>query len=142
MKRSALMILAAVAVGATAVVVIRATADDGGPPGNTERTLRAAERRTSGAYDCMPPDVQRRFDSAVRRYDARFGEVLDRLPDDTTPSDAERTLGTDRQITRLRARARRILLDYVPGGKRFDRDCYQRATSRYDRRVARGELTR
>ena len=97
------------------------------------------ERQTTGAYDCMPRDVRRRFDIALRRYDARFGEVIDRLPDDTDPEVANRALRADPEVSRLRTKARNILVDYVPGGAEFDRACYDRATKRYDRRIARRE---
>jgi hypothetical protein len=132
--RTVLLIVAGLVVGVAAVLVIRATADDGN--GSREKAIRDVERQTSGAYDCMPRDVRRRFDVALKRFDARFGAVIDRLPDDTDPKEADRALRADPQVRRLRARARSILVDYVPGGDRFDPACYERATKRYDRQIA------
>jgi hypothetical protein len=131
------MIIAGVAVLAGAVLVIRAIAGDENGRSDREQAIREVERKTSGAYDCMPPGVQRRFDAALRRYDARFGEVIDSLPDDTSPEEANRRLLADPQVTRLRARARRLLVGYAPGGDKFDPACYSSATKRYDRKIAK-----
>ena len=132
-----LSIAAGVLVAVAAVLVIRGIAND--DKASPEQEIRQLERRTAGAYDCMPRDVRRRFDTALRRYDARFGEVLDRLPDDADPEEANRALRADPEVSRLRTQARGILIDYVPGGAEFDRACYDRATRRYDRRFARRE---
>ena len=142
MNRSFLIVAAAAAVVVGAALVIRATGNDDNASQGREQAFREAERQTSGAYDCMPPGVQRRFDVVVKRYDARFGRVIDDLPDNTDPADAERALRADPQVARLRARARGILLDYVPGGEKFDRECYERAVKRYDSRVERNEPAR
>jgi hypothetical protein len=133
--RTVLLIVAGLVVGAAAVLVIRGSADD--DSGSPEKAIRDVERQTTGAYDCMPRDVRRQFDVALKRFDARFGAVIDRLPDDTDPQEADRALRADPQVARLRAKARSILVDYVPGGDRFDPACYERATKRYDRKVAR-----
>jgi hypothetical protein len=139
-NRSYLTVAAAVAVAVAGSLVIRAAADDDNrAPAGREQAFREAERQTSAAYDCMPRDVRRRFDGVVKRYDTRFGRVIDGLPDDTDPADAERALRADPQVARLRTAARGILLGYVPGGDKFERECYERATKRYDRRVARKE---
>jgi hypothetical protein len=135
--RFVLSIAAGVLVAIGAVLLIRGTADEDN--GSREKAIRQLERQTTGAYDCMPRDVRRRFDVALRRYDARFGEVIDRLPDDTDPEEANRALRADPEVSRLRIKARSILIDYVPGGKEFDRACYDRATKRFDRKVARRE---
>lgn len=135
--RTVLLIIAGLVAGFAAVLVIRGSADD--DSGSRERAIRQVERQTTGAYDCMPRDVRRRFDIALKRFDARFGAVIDRLPDDTDPKDADRALRADPQVKRLRAKARSILIDYVPGGDRFDPACYERATKRYDRKIARRE---
>ena len=118
--RFVLSIAAGVLVAVVGVLVIRGTADD--DSGSREKEIRQVERQTTGAYDCMPRDVRRRFDIALRRYDARFGEVIDRLPDDTDPEEANRALRADPDVTRLRAQARSILVDYVPG-RRGIRPC-------------------
>ena len=135
--RFVISIAAGVLVAVAAVLVIRGTANDDNA--SREKEITQLERQTAGAYDCMPRDVRRRFDSALRRYDARFGEVIDRLPDDTDPEVANRTLRADPEVSRLRTKARSILIDYVPGGAEFDRACYDLATQRYDRRTARRE---
>jgi hypothetical protein len=134
--RSVLSIVAGVALLVGAVLVIREIAADD-KPSTREQAIRKAERQTTGAYDCMPRPVRRRFDVALRRYDTRFGQVLDGLPDDTTPEEANRKLRADREIRRLRTRARAILLRYLPGGEEFDRECYARAVERFDRRSSR-----
>jgi hypothetical protein len=136
--RTVLLIIAGLVAGVAAVLVIRGTADDGNGS-SRERAIRQAERQTTGAYDCMPRDVRRRFDIALKRFDARFGAVIDRLPDDADPKDADKALRADPQVARLRAEARTILADYVPGGDEFDAACYARATKRYDRNTARRE---
>ena len=142
MNRTILMIAAAVVLALGAALVIRALADEDSPSRGPEEAFREAERTTAAAYDCMPRDMRRHFDAAVRRYDARFGEVLDTLPDDADPREADQALRADPEASRLRTRARTILLDYVPGGDEFDRACYERAAKRYDRQVARGDVTR
>ena len=142
MNRSFLIVAAAVAVAVAGALVIRAAADGDNGSQDREQAFREAERKTSAAYDCMPRDVRRRFDAAVKRYDARFGRVIDGLPDNTDPQDAERALRADARVTRLRAQARGILLDYVPGGEKFDRECYERGVKRYDSRVERNEPAR
>jgi hypothetical protein len=135
--RTVLLIIAGLAAAVAAVLVIRGTAED--DSGSRERAIRQAERQTTGAYECMPRDVRRRFDIAVKRFDARFGAVINRLPDDADPKDADKALRADPEVARLRARARTILADYVPGGDEFDPACYARATKRYDRKIARRE---
>ena len=131
--RTALTIAAGVAVLAGAVLVIRTIAgDDSGS--SREQAIRQIERQTSAAYDCMPKEVQRRFDATLKRYQRRFGEVIERLPDDASPAEANRALGADPQVARLRTRARGILIDYAPGGDEFDRECYDSAARRFDRR--------
>ena len=142
MNRSFLIVAAAAAVAVAGALVIRTAADDDNAPQGREQAFREAERQTSGAYDCMPRDVRRRFDVTVKRYDTRFRRLIDGLPDNTDPADAERALRADPQVARLRAQAREILLDYVPGGEKFDRECYERAVKRYDRRVERNEPAR
>jgi hypothetical protein len=135
--RTGLLIIAGLVAGVAAVLVIRGTSDD--DSGSPDRAITQAERQTTGAYDCMPRDVRRRFDVALKRFDARFGAVIDRLPDDAEPKDADKALRADPEVARLRTKARSILVDYVPGGDEFDPACYARATKRYDRKVARRE---
>ena len=129
--RTALTIAAAIAVLAGAVLVIRTIADDDSGS-SQEAAIRRIERQTSAAYDCMPKNVQRRFDATLKRYERRFGEVIERLPDDASPAEANRALQADPQVERLRTRARGILIDYAPGGDKFDRQCYDSAARRFD----------
>ena len=131
--RTVLTIVAGVAVLAGAVLVIRAISDDDGGQSN-EEAIQQIQRQTSAAYDCMPKNVQRRFDATLKRYERRFGQVIDRLPDDASPEDADRALRADPQVERLRTRARAILTDYLPGGDEFDRECYRQAARRFDQR--------
>jgi hypothetical protein len=133
MMRTVLSILAGVALAVAAVLIIRGSADE---PASTKQVLANAERQTAGAYSCMPPDVRRRFDRAVKQYDTRFGEVIDQVPDDAEPAVADRALRSDREFSELRRKARDILLPYLPRGSEYDKACYDRAVRRYDRRVA------
>ena len=112
-------------------LVIRAVSDDNGGSSQAQRT--EAQRRTAGAYECMPQETQRRFDRAVKRYDARFGYVLDHAPADDTDKPVDEVLEADARYVALRTQARAILVDYLPGGSEFDADCYRRAVARYDR---------
>ena len=136
MKRSTLVILAAVAVAVAAVLVIRGSADE---PKSQQQALEDAQRQTMGAYGCMPREVRRRFDRTVKQYDTRFGEVLDTVPDDAEPAVADKALRSDREFNQLRTKARSILTPYLPRGREFDQACYDRAVRRYDRRVAQRE---
>ena len=113
------------------VLVIRAVSDDSGNSSDTADSQ--AQRRTAGAYECMPQAQQRRFDRAVKRYDARFGYVLDHAPAGDTDKPVDEVLEADARYVALRNRARAILVDYLPGGSQFDADCYRRAVARYDR---------
>jgi hypothetical protein len=114
------------------VLVIRAVSDDGS--GNSSDAAGTeAQRRTAGAYDCMPRAQQRRFDRAVKRYDARFGYVLDHVPAGDTDKPVDEVLEADARYVALRNRARAILVDYLPGGSEFEEGCYRRAVARYDR---------
>jgi hypothetical protein len=131
-----LAIILGVAVLGVVVLVIRAGGGDDGLS-EQERALRQIQRQTSAAYDCMPRDVRRRFDVTIRRYETSFGQTIDRLPDDAEPAEVDRALRTDPDVRRRRAQARRILVDYLPGGDEFDADCFARAARRFDRRLAR-----
>ncbi len=115
------------------VLVIRAVSDDNSS--SSEGAGREAQRRTAGAYGCMPRDTRRRFDRAIKRYDARFEYVLDHVPSDATDKPVDEVLDADALYVQLRNRARAILVDYLPGGSEFDRDCYRREVARYDRLV-------
>ena len=134
--RSVLAVLAAVVLVGGAVFVIRESRDE---PKSTQQTLDDAQRQTTGAYGCMSREVRRRFDRAVKRYDTRFGEVLETVPDDAEPEVADRALRSDREFNELRTRARAILIPYLPGGSEFDKACYDRAVKRYDRRADQRE---
>ena len=138
MARTVISILAGVVLAVAAVLIIRGSADDE-QPASSKQVLAAAERKTTGAYGCMPPNVRRKFDRAVKQYDVRFGEVLDQLPDDAEPAAADDALRSDREFNELRKKARGILLPYLPRGSEYDKACYDRAVRRYDRRVARRE---
>ena len=135
MARTVISILAGVVLAVAAALIIRGSTDD--DPASSKQDLVDAQRLTIGAYSCMPPDVQRRFDRAVKRYDVRFGEVLDQVPDDAEPAARNRALGADREFTELRNKARGLLLPYLPRGSKYDKACYDRAVRRYDRRIAR-----
>jgi hypothetical protein len=129
--RYVISIAAGVLLALGVVLVIRAVSDDNSGPTNAART--EAQRRTAGAYECMPRDTRRRFDRAVKRYDARFGYVLDHAPAGDTDKPVDEVLEADARYVALRNRARAILVDYLPGGSEFDDDCYRRAIARYDR---------
>jgi len=111
------------------VLVIRAVSDDG-PPADSGND---AQRQTAGAYECMPGDARRRFDRAVKLYDARFEYVLQHAPPEATDKPVDEVLEADPRYVQLRNRARAVLVDYLPGGSEFDRDCFRRAVARYDR---------
>ena len=100
------------------VLVIRAVSDDNS--GSSDAAGAEAQRQTAGAYECMPRAEQRRFDRAVKRYDARFGYVLDHAPAGDTDKPVDEVLEADARYVALRNRARAILVDYLPGGSEFD----------------------
>jgi hypothetical protein len=136
MMRTVLMVLAGVGVVVAVALVIRGSADE---PKSSKQALQNAERLTTGAYGCMPRAARRQFDRAVKRYDARFGEVIDEVPDDAEPAAADRALRADPEFNRLRKRARSLLVPYLPRGSEFDKACYDRVVRRYDRRAAERE---
>ena len=115
------------------VLVIRAVSDDNS---SSDGTATKLQRQTTGAYDCMPPQTQSRFDRAVKQYEMRFEYVLEHAPRDAADRPVDEVLEADKQFVALRNRARSILVAYLPGGGEFDRACYERAVRRYDRRVA------
>jgi hypothetical protein len=130
--RSIFYIIGGVLLVIGVVLVVRAASDDKSP---SQAADSDAQRRTAGAYECMPRDAQRRFDRAVKLYDARFEYVLDHVPPDATDKPVDEVLEADARYVQLGDRARAVLVDYLPGGSEFDSVCYRRAVTRYDRLV-------
>ena len=128
--RSILSIIGGVLLVIGVVLVIRAASDDKSPSAESGSD---AQRGIAGAYECMPRDARRRFDRAVKLYDARFEYVLDHAPPDARDKPVDEVVEEDARYIQLRNRARTVLVDYLPGGDEFDSGCYRRAVARYDR---------
>src|SRR5688572_29372918 len=130
------ILLAVLAAAVLATAIILATREDSGDRGSVDKALEEVQLQTAGAYGCMPPAVRRRFDRESRRYNARFEQIVDALPDGADGAAADRALRSDREFVALANRTKRILVRYLPGGARHDPACYARAVKRYERRIA------
>jgi hypothetical protein len=130
------IVLAVLAAAVLATAIVLATREGSSDSGSADRAVEEVQLQTAGAYGCMPPGVRRQFDRASKRYNARFEQIVDRLPDDASGAAADRALRSDREFVLLANRTKRILVRYLPGGDRHDPDCYARAIKRYERRIA------
>ena len=131
MKRLWLVIMAAATV--LAVGAFAACGSDG--DSSAEESLQDVQRRNWGAYGCMPREVRRRFDRVSDQYEVRYEQVVARIPPGAERRAENEALFADRTAARLLRQLRRIILPYYPGGREYERQCYEREVERYDRRV-------
>jgi hypothetical protein len=130
------IVLAVLAAAVLATAIVLATRENSNGGDSADRALEEVQLQTAGAYGCMSPGVRRQFDRASKRYNARFEQIVGRLPADADGAAADRALRSDRQFVLLANRTKRILVRYLPGGAKHDPACYARAIKRYERRIA------
>src|SRR5215207_2625476 len=95
------ILLAVLAAAVLATAIILVTREDSSDSGSADRALEEVQLQTAGAYGCMSPGVRRQFDRASKRYNARFEQIVEGLPDDADGAAADRALRSDREFVML-----------------------------------------